>query len=185
MEASQAETIILAILFLLANREDGVDEIRLLNGNVNSSMLGTLIEFLFHYLVEPMPEIERPFGDVTPLVAELVPQWYADFINVEVEQDRLFELASAAFYMEIEPLMDLTCATVATMFNGLTLGQMTQLLGTIRLHDDETLRVHNILTRVGKFLYPGSFGVFYVVANLARNPGAPIPFPNGGLIYDV
>lgn len=138
-------------------------EIRL--PNVNSAALRTLVEF--------------------PVSAELVPQWYANYVNVvSVEQDRLFELLNAAFYMEFEPLMDLTCAAVATVFNGRTLGEMRELLGaiSIRLPNDDLLRAH-ILTHVGSFLHPGSFGVFHVVVNLARNPGAPVPFPTGGLIY--
>ena len=47
-------------------------------------------------------------------IADAVPQWDASYINVE--QVLLFELILAANYMDIKPLLDLTCATVAFRF---------------------------------------------------------------------
>ena len=49
---------------------------------------------------------------------EVVQEWYANF--VQVEQEILFELILAANYMHIQPLLDLTCATVASMIKGKT-----------------------------------------------------------------
>jgi S-phase kinase-associated protein 1 len=49
---------------------------------------------------------------------EVVQEWYAQFVNVE--QEILFELILAANYMDIKPLLDLTCATVASMIKGKT-----------------------------------------------------------------
>ena len=45
-----------------------------------------------------------------------MPEWDAKF--VDVEQELLFELILAANYMDIKPLLDLTCATVASMIKG-------------------------------------------------------------------
>ena len=47
---------------------------------------------------------------------EVVQDWYANFVNVD--QELLFELILAANYMDIKPLLDLTCATVASMIKG-------------------------------------------------------------------
>jgi hypothetical protein len=47
---------------------------------------------------------------------EVVQEWYANFVNVD--QEILFELILAANYMDIKPLLDLTCATVASMIKG-------------------------------------------------------------------
>ena len=63
-----------------------------------------------------MTEIEKPLKSAQ--MAEVVQKWYADF--VAVEQVLLFELILAANYMDIKPLLDLTCATVASMIKGKT-----------------------------------------------------------------
>ena len=47
---------------------------------------------------------------------DVVQEWYANF--VAVDQDVLFELILAANYMDIKPLLDLTCATVASLIKG-------------------------------------------------------------------
>lgn len=82
--------------------------------NVKSRVLGKVIEFCEHFLEEPMTEIEKPLKSRN--MADVVQQWYANFIDVE--QDLLFELILAANYMDIKPLLDLTCATVASMIKG-------------------------------------------------------------------
>ena len=63
-----------------------------------------------------MNEIEKPLKSNN--MSEVVQKWYADF--VDVEQVMLFELILAANYMDIKPLLDLTCATVASMIKGKT-----------------------------------------------------------------
>ena len=68
------------------------------------------------YQSEPMKEIEKPLQSDN--MKQVVQQWYADFTNVE--QDTLFELILAANYMDIKPLLDLTCATVASLIKGKT-----------------------------------------------------------------
>jgi S-phase kinase-associated protein 1 len=49
---------------------------------------------------------------------EVMSQWDADF--VDVDQELLFELILAANYMDVKPLLDLTCAKVASMIKGKT-----------------------------------------------------------------
>jgi S-phase kinase-associated protein 1 len=49
---------------------------------------------------------------------EVVQEWYSNF--VAIDQETLFELILAANYMDIKPLLDLTCATVASMIKGKT-----------------------------------------------------------------
>lgn len=82
--------------------------------NVKSQVLGKVIEFCEHHLQEPMTEIEKPLK--SQKMADVVQKWYADF--VDLEQSLLFELILAANYMDIKPLLDLTCATVASMIKG-------------------------------------------------------------------
>ena len=84
--------------------------------NVKAAVLRKVIEFCQHHKTEPMTEIEKPLKSAQ--MAEVVQKWYADF--VAVEQVLLFELILAANYMDIKPLLDLTCATVASMIKGKT-----------------------------------------------------------------
>jgi hypothetical protein len=84
--------------------------------NVKSEVLKKVIEFCEHHLGDPMTEIEKPLKSQN--MADVVQKWYADF--VDLEQVLLFELILAANYMDIKPLLDLTCATVASMIKGKT-----------------------------------------------------------------
>lgn len=100
---------------LVEDGDDGnVTEIPL--PNVKSQVLTKVIEFCTHHLQEPMSEIEKPLKSA--IMADVVQKWYADFVNLE--QVLLFELILAANYMDIKPLLDLTCATVASMIKGKT-----------------------------------------------------------------
>ena len=53
----------------------------------------------------------------TPLksnrIEEIVQEWYADFVNVD--QTLLFELVTAANFMDIKALLDLTCLAVSVL----------------------------------------------------------------------
>lgn len=94
--------------------EDEAQEIPL--PNVKNAILAKVIEFCQHYKQEAMNEIEKPLKSSN--MHEVVQEWYAQFVNVE--QETLFELILAANYMDIKPLLDLTCATVASMIKGKT-----------------------------------------------------------------
>merc|ERR1712216_439838 len=60
--------------------------------------------------------IEKPLKSAN--MHEVVQEWYANY--VDVDQELPFELILAANYMDIKPLLDLTCATVASMIKGKT-----------------------------------------------------------------
>ena len=92
--------------------EEGTVEIPL--PNVKNSVLIKVIEFIKHYKLEPMNEIEAPLKSAN--MHELVQEWYAHF--VAVDQELIFDLVMAANYMDIKPLLNLTTATVASMIKG-------------------------------------------------------------------
>jgi S-phase kinase-associated protein 1 len=83
---------------------------------VDSIALAKVIEFCEHYVRDPMTEIEKPIRSDD--MGKIVQRWYADF--VDVEQSLLFEVMLAANYMDIPPLLNLTCAAVACMIKGKT-----------------------------------------------------------------
>mmetsp|Transcript_19900 Transcript_19900/g.37733 ORF Transcript_19900/g.37733 Transcript_19900/m.37733 type:complete len:168 (-) Transcript_19900:206-709(-) len=94
--------------------EDDSKDIEIPLPNVKSQVLQKVIEFCEHHLEDAMTEIEKPLK--SQVMADVVQKWYADF--VDLEQVLLFELILAANYMDIKPLLDLTCATVASMIKG-------------------------------------------------------------------
>eukprot|EP00549_Striatella_unipunctata_P021777 CAMPEP_0118692874 /NCGR_PEP_ID=MMETSP0800-20121206/11565_1 /TAXON_ID=210618 ORGANISM="Striatella unipunctata, Strain CCMP2910" /NCGR_SAMPLE_ID=MMETSP0800 /ASSEMBLY_ACC=CAM_ASM_000638 /LENGTH=165 /DNA_ID=CAMNT_0006590987 /DNA_START=156 /DNA_END=653 /DNA_ORIENTATION=- len=100
--------------------DEDVSEIPL--PNVKAAVLTKVVEFCNHYINEPMTDIEKPLK--SSIMAEVVQKWYADFVHVE--QVLLFELILAANYMDIKPLLDLTCATVASMIKGKTPEEIRQ-----------------------------------------------------------
>mmetsp|Transcript_12194 Transcript_12194/g.22148 ORF Transcript_12194/g.22148 Transcript_12194/m.22148 type:complete len:170 (-) Transcript_12194:282-791(-) len=100
--------------------EDETAEIPL--PNVKAEVLKKVIEFCKHHHEDPMTEIEKPLKSAT--MAEVVQKWYAEFVSVQ--QVTLFELILAANYMDIKPLLDLTCATVASMIKGKTPEEIRQ-----------------------------------------------------------
>jgi S-phase kinase-associated protein 1 len=89
--------------------DDEVREIPL--PNVKDAVLTKVIEYCTHYKDEPMTPIQTPLK--SSKIEELVQPWYASF--VKVEQALLFELVTAANFMDIKPLLDLTCLAVSVM----------------------------------------------------------------------
>jgi len=107
-------------MFDIDQPEDEVPEIPL--PDVKTSILSKVLEFLTHYKGEPMTDIEKPLKSSN--MNDDVQKWYADFVNVEKEI--LFELILAANFMDITPLLELSCATVASMIKGKTPEEIRQ-----------------------------------------------------------
>jgi len=83
--------------------------------NVKANVLRKVVEYMRYHSEHPPKEIEKPLKSAN--MAEVVgDQWDSDF--VDVDQELLFELILAANYMDIKPLLDLTCAKVASMIKG-------------------------------------------------------------------
>ena len=89
--------------------DDDVREIPL--PNVKDVVLTKVIEYCTHYKEEPMTPIQTPLK--SSKIEDLVQPWYADF--VKVEQGLLFELVTAANFMDVKPLLDLTCLAVSVL----------------------------------------------------------------------
>lgn len=79
--------------------------------NVSAEVLRKVIEFGKHFQEEPMTPIQTPLK--SSHIDDLVQKWYAEFVNVP--QKLLFELVAAANFMDIKPLLDLTCLAVSIL----------------------------------------------------------------------
>ena len=79
--------------------------------NVKSHVLRKVIGFCEHHDQEPMTEIVKPLKSKD--MKDVVQTWYAEFVNLD--QVLLFELILAANYLDIKPLLELSCAKVASL----------------------------------------------------------------------
>jgi len=104
-----------------ADDEDEVREIPL--PNVKDTVLSKVIEYCTHYKEEPMTAIQTPLK--SSKIEDLVQPWYANF--VKVDQALLFELVTAANFMDIKPLLDLTCLAVSVLIKGKQASELRQI----------------------------------------------------------
>ena len=65
--------------------------------------------------------IDKPLRSTE--LADVTTPWYTDFVN-GLEQEELFELILASNYLDIKPLLELTCAKVATMIKNKTIPEI-------------------------------------------------------------
>lgn len=92
--------------------------------NVNGPVLEKVIEFCNHYKnVEEMTTIETPL--VSSKIDDVVQEWYVEFCKVS--ENMLFEYLAAANFMDIKPLLDLSCFAVTILLKGKSSSEIEQL----------------------------------------------------------
>merc|ERR1712083_352787 len=73
------------------------------------------MQFCAFHKDNPMTVITKPLRSAELRECGMC-EWDCDFINIS--QESLFELILAANYLDIQPLLDLTCGKIATMIKG-------------------------------------------------------------------
>lgn len=99
-----------------ADVEDAGDVVPL--PNVKSDILEKVIQFCSHYVQCLQDAGVTDEKDLPNDEKQDLDKWNKDFTRVD--QQTLFELILAANYLNIKPLLDLTCMTVANMIKGKT-----------------------------------------------------------------
>ncbi|KAK9765253.1 hypothetical protein K7432_006566 [Basidiobolus ranarum] len=82
--------------------------------NVSGPILSKVVEYCAHHKEDPVENDD----DTKPKTSDDIEEW--DYEFCKVDQGTLFELILAANYLDIKPLLDLTCKTVANMIKGKT-----------------------------------------------------------------
>mmetsp|Transcript_25566 Transcript_25566/g.35995 ORF Transcript_25566/g.35995 Transcript_25566/m.35995 type:complete len:164 (+) Transcript_25566:202-693(+) len=101
---------------------------------VSTDCLKKVVEFLKYHVREPMVAIPTPLGASS--FEEIVkPEWYKEFVNLE--RAMIFDLLTAANYMGIKPLLDLTCLKVTFELTGKSAEEIRQLLNLPKLTAEE------------------------------------------------
>lgn len=90
---------------------------------VKASVLAKVLEFCRMQVTEPLPEVPKPLRSTK--MEDAVGPRFAAFVDA-LDQDMLFELILAGNYMDIPPLLDLTCAKVASLIKGKTPEEIRQ-----------------------------------------------------------
>jgi S-phase kinase-associated protein 1 len=140
--------------------DDDDDEVREIPlPNVKDAVLTKVIEYCTRYKEEPMTPITTPLK--SSKIEDLVQPWYADF--VKVEQALLFELVTAANFMDIKPLLDLTCLAVSVLIK-----VRTSNLRTLKIRVVRTLPVTQQLSSPRRFLM--------IISYLYRRGNQPVNF---------
>lgn len=87
--------------------------------NVNANVLKKVIEWCEHHRSDPSPEKEDEAAALLKKQTSTdMSEWDQKFMAVD--QEMLFEIILAANYMDIKPLLDCGCKTVANMIKGKT-----------------------------------------------------------------
>lgn len=107
---------------------------------VKAAVMTRVAEFLQLYEDEPFPEIPKPLPSTN--MADAVPAKYAAFVD-GLSPEMQFELILAANYMDVQPLLELLCAKVASTVKGKTPEQIRTQFG---LQDDFSAGEHRMLT---------------------------------------
>lgn len=104
--------------------EDEVEDKDFPCPKVSSAILQKVVDYCTHYQEEEMQKIETPLQGET--IEEIVkPAWYAEFCKVDREV--LFQLVAAANFMDIKPLLDLTCLAVSVSIKGKSVEELRKI----------------------------------------------------------
>ncbi|PAV23682.1 S-phase kinase-associated 1A [Pyrrhoderma noxium] len=86
--------------------------------NVNASVMRKVLEWCEYHKSDPLPTSDESGAEESRKRTTDISEWDQKFINVD--QEMLFEIILAANYLDIKPLLDVGCKTVANMIKGKT-----------------------------------------------------------------
>jgi S-phase kinase-associated protein 1 len=112
--------------------------------NVSSAVLVKVLEYCDHHKTEPLPAADANDADESRRKASDISEWDAKFI--QVDQEMLFEIILAANYLDIKPLLDVGCKTVANMIKGKTPEEIRKLFNIVNdftPEEEEQIRKEN------------------------------------------
>lgn len=111
----------------IVNTYDEEEEIEIPLLNVNKKMLAYIVEFCRHHVIYKMKTIPRPLPSAD--LAEVLDEWYLNYIHTIKENNDLYGLLMAVHYMDIVPLQELVSACIASMIRGKNPAEIKEILG--------------------------------------------------------
>jgi SCF ubiquitin ligase, SKP1 component len=104
---------------------------------VSSNILEYVVKFLRYHAREPLRPIEPPLG--TSFDSKITQDFYRNFINGKT-MDEIIQLVHAANYMDIPPLLNLTCLKIGFNVMGKDAEEIRILLNLPKLSPQEEMR---------------------------------------------
>ncbi len=83
--------------------------------DIRGDILKKVIEYLDHYKGSEPREIQKPLPSNN--LSDVTDEWDITFLN-SLDLDATFDMINAANYMDIKPLLDLSCAKIASLMKG-------------------------------------------------------------------
>ena len=114
--------------------DDEDEDVEILLSKVGSECLAMVVEFLKHHSLDPLEPIETPLRG-NSLEGVVQQEWYQKFILVD--QSMVFELVTAANFMEIQPLLDLACLRVSVDLMGKSAEEIRVMLKIPKMTSEE------------------------------------------------
>ncbi|KAK1441863.1 skp1/btb/poz domain superfamily like protein [Babesia gibsoni] len=84
--------------------------------NISTSTLAKILDYCRFHVDNPAKPIPKPLR--TNKLSDVVSQWDLQFVDVDKEV--LFDIMMAENFLDIKPLLELTCAKIASMIKGKT-----------------------------------------------------------------
>jgi len=88
-----------------SDEDDVCEHTEVIPVNVNADILEMVVEFMKHHAIDPLRPISQPLGP--NFRSQITQDYYFNFIEEKSVED-IFKLSSAANYLDINPLFDLT-----------------------------------------------------------------------------
>jgi S-phase kinase-associated protein 1 len=85
--------------------------------DIKGDVLKKVVDYLTHYKDSEPKEIPKPLPSANLL--DVTDEWDVTYINT-ADLDTNFDIINAANYMDIKPLLDLSCAKIASLMKGKT-----------------------------------------------------------------
>lgn len=117
---------------LLKNTGEISDEVIVLN-EVDEKSMELIIKYLNRWKDESPPEIEKPLKSNN--MKDVTDSWSADFIDLDL--DTLTSLTVSCNFLEINPLIDLACAKIASLCKDKDEDEILKTFGITETFNDE------------------------------------------------
>ena len=95
--------------------------------NIRVSILRKVIVYCTHYRGQQSPGIPKPLPHKN-LKEAGVPEWDCDYINLD-NMDDLIDLVVASNFLDIEGLLNLGCAKIASLIKGKNVEEIRDMFG--------------------------------------------------------